>query len=119
MKRLTPQQELERHRNGITDSIRRWKHLSINGGSDPFWCDGCNMNLVRNHVIYHKQMMIEICDTENLDLPAEYYLPLPPVVPNGYMANAKQEERIRKLQAFGHTLVFKKPVYDELQLTFF
>ena len=25
--------------------------LKINGGRDPFWEDGCNMNLVRNHII--------------------------------------------------------------------
>ena len=32
----------------IRESLERWNHLNEHGGSDPFYSDGLNMNLVRN-----------------------------------------------------------------------
>ena len=42
-----PLEELEK-------AYAQWQRLYENGGSDPFWPDGVNLNLVRNHIIYYK-----------------------------------------------------------------
>mgnify|MGYP001623348840 FL=1 len=119
MKRQTPQQTLEIYKSGITDSIQRWKFLDTHGGSDPFWSDGCNMNLVRNHILYYRRQLELLCESEKWGLPSEYYLPLPPIVPDTYMANKKQKERIQKLAAYNRMLTFEKVAYDDSQLSFF
>lgn len=118
MKRNSPQIEFEKCRNGIVDSIQRWKQLNVLGGSDPFWPDGYNMNLIRNHIIYYKAQLLMLCESENCFLPSEYYLPVPPTVPNSYMANKSQKERIQKLATYHQTLIFEKTPYEENQLNF-
>ena len=59
------------------ERLAHWIDIFNNGCSDPFWCDGVNMNLARNHIIYANRCM-------------ETYLlktvPVPPKVPDGYMA---------------------------------
>ena len=70
--------------DGISESLAQWEHLRVMGGRDPFWPDGCNMNLVRNHIIHHKMQLLELC--EGRELPSEYYLPTPEEVDNNYMA---------------------------------
>lgn len=63
----------------------RWNYLYTHGGSDPFWSDGCNMDLVRNHIIYTKKKMEEVGQ-----LTDTYYRDLPPVVEKNYMARADE-----------------------------
>ena len=50
----------------LRDSYERWNHILQNGAGDPFWEDGLNMNLVRNHIIHYKRQ----CEAELL--PEEY-----------------------------------------------
>ena len=119
MKKKTPEQELAEHRKEIVERIERWKHLSDYGGSDPFWTDGANMELVRNHIIYYKRKISELCEENGLPLPEEYYLPLPPAVDRNYMANLKQKERVKRLQQFGDVLTTRKVKYKEEQLSLF
>lgn len=75
----------------ISQEVERWKHLQEYGGSDPFWPDGTNMNLIRNHVIYYKRQCEEKLAPE--EFPPEYQLETPPEVSNGYMA---RPDEIRK-----------------------
>lgn len=75
----------------IENEFARWESLKVNGGSDPFWADGCNMNLVRNHIIYYKRKIEETMRPK--EYPESYFRELPPEMPNGYMARA---EEIRK-----------------------
>lgn len=35
----------------IRANVTVWKRYRDKGGSDPFWSDGDNMNLCRNHII--------------------------------------------------------------------
>lgn len=35
----------------LEDSFNQWDHYRTQGGSDPFWPDGTNMNLIRNHIL--------------------------------------------------------------------
>lgn len=75
----------------LRDSYERWNHILQNGAGDPFWEDGSNMNLVRNHIIYYKRQ----CEAELLpeEYPEEYFWGLPTEVDNKYMA---LPEEIRK-----------------------
>jgi hypothetical protein len=62
----------------LGQDLVRWKHLYENGGSDPAWADGCNLNLVRNHIICCLQDM----EKSGIEVSVE----LPPEVDNDYMA---------------------------------
>jgi hypothetical protein len=72
----------------LKDRYSRWEHLYKYGGSDPNWSDGCNMNLIRNHIINIKKQMEESGQFTNT-----YYRDLPPEVNRDYMARA---DEIRK-----------------------
>lgn len=69
-------------------SFARWEQLREHGGQDPFWADGANMNLVRNHIIYYKQQLEELYPEGNY--PDAYYRQTPPEMPANYMARADE-----------------------------
>lgn len=75
----------------IRKSLEQWNSLLQNGGNDPFWEDGCNMNLTRNHIISYKRQCEDELSPD--DYPEEYFLELPPEVSNKYMA---RPDEIRK-----------------------
>ena len=60
-----------------------WEHIKQFGASDPFWADGVNLNLVRNHIIYYKNLIEE---TEEPPYPEIYYRETPPEIDADYMA---------------------------------
>lgn len=102
----------------IVDSINRWEDINSHGCNDPCWSDGCNMNLCRNHIISAKAEIKEICETEDVDYPEEYYLPTPPEVSNWYMADLKRfPARTERVLYGGRKAVTKKNRYDRNQLT--
>lgn len=68
----------------LQDSINHWQYLYHFGCSDPFWSDGCNLNLVRNHISYYKKQIEEAHPNGNY--PEAYYKKTPPKVDNDYMA---------------------------------
>ena len=111
-------QQLQEYRKGIDESLQRWKNINQNGCNDPFYPDGTNMNLVRNHIIYYKKLIEEICAESNIPLPEEYYIPLPPKVNQNYMANLRQKERVKRLRQYGSELVTKRIAFDSEQLSF-
>lgn len=39
---------------------KHWKDIYNNGCNDPFWCDGTNLNLVRNHIEYYRRKIEEM-----------------------------------------------------------
>lgn len=43
----------------LEDSFCRWDKELLSGGSDPYYTDGQNMNLLRNHIISAKYDMKE------------------------------------------------------------
>ena len=98
---------------GLTESKQRWLFLREHGGCDPFWSDGVNMNLVRNHIIYYRKHIEEACFAEGRFFPEEYFdVQIPPEVPNNYMAENGEhlERRLKSIFAFmndGPT--FEKP----------
>lgn len=77
--------EKEQAERNLTDSFERWEHLYTYGGSDPLWEDGCNLNLLRNHIIYNKKKL------EELEyFPEIYYRQTPPEVDDRYMARVDE-----------------------------
>ena len=100
-------------RRNIRQEIEHWKDIKQNGCSDPFWPDGCNMNLTRNHIIYYQRQLREICTENRLPLPDEYYLAVPPEV------DLKQKERVTQIFYGGYVPVRKKYYYDEQQMSLF
>lgn len=76
-----PLEELEK-------AYAQWESLYKQGGSDPFYADGVNLNLVRNHILYFKR---QIEETQPLYMNSEaYQREPPPQVEDGYMARAKE-----------------------------
>lgn len=76
----------------LENDYARWDKLFTNGGSDPSWSDGVNLNLVRSQIIYGKQKLAE-CGASLFGLPEAYYRETPPEVDCDYMA---RPDEIRK-----------------------
>ena len=120
MKKKTLEQELKEHRERIIEEREDWKYINEHGCNDPSWPDGSNMNLVRNHILYSRVKIEEICKETGMPLPEEYFLPVPPEVSENYMANLKQKEQVKRLRDFGDVLTTKKTKFvDDGQLCFF
>lgn len=86
-------EELNRLTQELEDRFNRWENLKENGGSDPFWADGCNMNLIRNHIYSYKRQIKELCEENGIDLPQIYHREPPQEIENNYMARV---DKIRK-----------------------
>jgi hypothetical protein len=112
-KKKTPEQKLKELTNELRGDFARHAYLKEHGGQDPFYPDGVNMNLTRNHIIYDKRQIMEFCIENGFDLPEEYYLPTPEKVANGYMANLEQTERVNRIIRQGYSLTTKRKSYDE------
>ena len=105
-----------------TDSVRRWKHLKENGGSDTFYPDGVNLNLLRNHLIYYKGKIREFCAEKGVDLPEEAYLPNLPYTDSNYFVNPASDRATRIMSGpswrFGNQEIPDNSKYDETLLSF-
>lgn len=93
-KKITLEQQIKQLRENIVQDLKHWQNLREYGCQDPFWADGVNMNLTRNHIIYYKMRLRELCKDGNL--PEEYYLPTPPEVDNNYLARQNEYFETRK-----------------------
>lgn len=73
----------------------RWDELLTNGGSDPTWSDGVNMNLVQGRIVADRRRLLEMCgDGEK---PAILIREEPPRMSSDYMAKADEiREAARK-----------------------
>lgn len=66
----------------IRENMERYEELRQYGGTDPFWPDGVNMNLCRNHIIYLRKRIEQELKPEYY--PEEYYMVLPKEVDPEY-----------------------------------
>lgn len=117
-KEQTPQQQLTKLIIKLNNSFARHEYLLEHGGQDPFWPDGVNINLVRNHIIADKSEIIDFCTENNLPYPDELYNPTPELVDDDYMANLKQEKRVERLKEQGCKLTTAKPKPKDEQRSF-
>jgi hypothetical protein len=85
-KKPAPEQEYQKVCDKLHQSWDRWGRLKTEGGSDPFWPDGYNMNLVRNHVFHERRQILISSSEYGYDLPLLYYDEPPLEVPNNFMA---------------------------------
>ena len=81
--------------------LERWNAIRKNGSNDPLWPDGVNLNLVRNHIIYANRHLKELSSApvqlsmfggceKLLDDGSANLVPLPPEVPNDFMARKSE-----------------------------
>lgn len=110
----TPEDLLNSYCEKLQERRERWDELVEHGCSDPCWSDGMNMHLVRNHILYYKTNIRELCLACGLELPECYFYPAPPEVDRNYMAieNSTDEfhiKRIQRLKDRGEILSFEKP----------
>ena len=105
-------QEIEENCANVRERVSHWIDLRDNGCNDPFWEDGMNMNLVRNHVLYHQGIVRGICDNLAIPYPAELFIPVPPKVPNTYMADLKSERADKLRNYWKRELVHITVEYD-------
>ena len=118
MKKKTPEKELKELCKDIRREIACWEDINRNGCNDPFWSDGCNMNLTRNHIIYAKRQIAEICEDHGIPIPDEMYLPTPPEVNDYYMASLKNKRRVEMIGS-PERITTKRIRYDKEQLSLF
>ena len=92
------------------ESYDSWKCIYNGGGSDPFWADGVNLNLVRNHIIYYKRQMQEISEEYGCFLPEVYYREVPPKVESDYMAETDKilEDALKVKEIFRENADYQK-----------
>ena len=90
MKKQSPSTQLANLIGELNGSFVRWNTLHDEGGSDPFYSDGVNLNLVRNHILYDKRKISELCNDSGLPYPPCLSQPTPPLVDNGYMAKPNE-----------------------------
>lgn len=69
----------------IRGQYKLWADIAEHGCGDPFWEDGCNMNLARTHIIGFRLKISEQATEEMKPLPKEFYWALPPEVPDTFM----------------------------------
>lgn len=119
MKEKSAEDKVQECCQNIRQEIEQWKMINQNGCNDPFWADGCNMNLTRNHIIYYQRQLKEICIENGIPLPDEYYLAVPPEVDTNYMANMKQKERVKRIFHMAEIPGRKHYSYDEHQISLF
>ena len=86
-------EELDFLAKEIERETAHWFFMREHGGSDPFWPDGGNMNLTRNHILYAKVRIREICEKTGLPYPKQYAMETPPEVSNDYVAR-KEDIRL-------------------------
>ena len=83
----------------IDKAYQQWQHIRLYGCQDPFWPDGVNMNLVRNHIIYYKEILSRRIGgqmTLESGFEIEGIILTPPKVNNDYMAlNGQYSDRLK------------------------
>lgn len=88
-RKKSPKEELNEMIIGCYKSYNIWRKQRAEGVNDPFWSDGFNLNLIRNHITYYKKQIRKICAENNFILPAIILRPLPVKKDNKFMVNGK------------------------------
>ena len=85
---------LSEYAASLERSFNEWDRLYNYGGSDPFWADGMNLSLVRNHILSDKRQIKEFIENEQdsqtsmfkNSFPEIYFRETPPEIDMEYMA---------------------------------
>lgn len=49
---ICPEERLKQLEDNFVKETQEWEYIHEYGCQDPFWPDGTNLNLIRNHCIY-------------------------------------------------------------------
>lgn len=85
---MAKKKQQEDYEKQLRESFDHWQNLYEYGGQDPFWPDGVNLNLVRNHIYYYKRKIEETMEPKAY--PEIYHRARPPEVPDNYIARADE-----------------------------
>lgn len=94
--------------NELLSDYARWSHIYHFGCSDPFWEDGTNINLVRNHIIYHKGQIEKLLGDKYYLYPDCYFFPKPIELPNDFMAVDRYMPGKRAVVPSNKTLLYSE-----------
>ncbi|OCZ50860.1 hypothetical protein [Dehalobacter sp. TeCB1] len=81
-------------KKNLEEEYQRYSYLLQYGGQDPFWPDGTNLNLIRNHIIYYKGELLKLNTTYSLSLPDSFYWNTPEEVDKEYQAPGSKSGRL-------------------------
>lgn len=87
----------------LKERFERWEQIYLHGADDMLWPDGCNLNLIRNHICYYKEQLEKAGY-----FPEAYHRETPPKVETRYMARA---DEIRKHAAEALAVYLKDENY--------
>ena len=112
-----------KYREQIKAEIEHWDFTKNYGCQDPFWSDGANMNLTRNHVIWWKKLIFAACEEFHTPLPEEFFLPVPDEIDKDFMApdnevNPYQKNRIERINGRREAKNKSRMEPKEVQLSF-
>ena len=93
MKKLSPEEMISSWALQCSVSYEQWQSIFENGCQDPFWEDGINLNLVRNHIIYFHRQMNDLCEEIGYLKPEICSREIPKAVDPHYMAGTKEIEK--------------------------
>lgn len=74
----------------IKDSFKRWDHIHRKGTRDPFYEDGVNLDLVRNHIMHDQAKLSELCKEMKAPCPKEAKKRLPPQLRQTFCAKGSK-----------------------------
>ena len=86
-------EEIETMEMQCRQSYVQWDNIFANGCQAPFWEDGVNLNLVRNHIIYYQNRIIDLCEENGYFKPEICFRELPALVDQHYMAKKAEIEQ--------------------------
>ncbi len=98
------------------NDYNRWQYGVSNGIGDPYWPDGTNLNLLRNHLIYYLGELDELIQGQNMPILPE----LPPEMPAEYMAREEEilKEGVLTLEKYGQNEAYQYIKNHAKKLTF-
>ena len=102
----TPKELEER----LLDRYKRWKSIYEEGCTDPFYEDGTNLCLVRNHISYYKKECEQYLGDNFHLYPDAYFFPIPIEVPHNFMAVDRETGIPKRLIPANKTLPYEEAV---------
>ena len=121
MKKLSPEEMISSWAEQCRKSYEQWQNIFENGCHDPFWEDGINLNLVRNHIIYFQRQMNDLCEEIGYLKPEICSREIPKAVDPHYMARTEEIENqaqkslalIEQYDDYWKLVSFEKQLTDE------
>lgn len=114
-KEPTAEEQIKAETARLVHSFGEWEHMRTKGCRDPFYPDGENMNLERQHIMSYKEELESLC--KDRELPDAYYIPTPEEVDPNYMAphGVHYERRMKGGMADMYPLHTKCKVPEEIE----